>query len=178
VSTCALYWSLVLDHRPLGAALALAVFALNGLLMLGNLDYYRGVLQRRASTFGEHGQGTVGFEAVFVQGGGRAARSDFIPALLTLLAVVAFYVYLVKGRTSIWCLLVLLFPAGVLLMRRLRDMGQSPWLLLVPAVPLIGAFALWLGILVPAAELAVVLPSAALAICAAFGLWGCLGRSR
>lgn len=53
VSTCALYWSAVLEHRPIGAALALAVFALNGLLMLCYIDYYRGALQRRAPSLGE-----------------------------------------------------------------------------------------------------------------------------
>ncbi len=53
ISTCALYWSVILDHQPLGAVLALAVFALNGLLMLAYIDYYRGALQRRALTLGE-----------------------------------------------------------------------------------------------------------------------------
>ena len=53
VSTCALYWSAVLDHQPPGALLALLAFALNGLLMLGYLDYYRGALQRSATTLGE-----------------------------------------------------------------------------------------------------------------------------
>ena len=53
VSTCALYWSAVLEHQPLGAGLALAAFALNGLLMLAYVDSYRGVLQRRALTLGE-----------------------------------------------------------------------------------------------------------------------------
>ena len=48
ISTCALFWSLILDHQPLGAVLALAAFALNGLLMLAYIDYYKGVLQRRA----------------------------------------------------------------------------------------------------------------------------------
>jgi uncharacterized membrane protein YphA (DoxX/SURF4 family) len=53
VSTCALYWSAILEHRPLGAVLALAAFALNGLLMLAYIDYFRGALQRRALTLGE-----------------------------------------------------------------------------------------------------------------------------
>ncbi len=53
VSTCALYWSAILDHQPLGAVLALAAFALNGLLMLAYIDYYKGPLQRRALMFGE-----------------------------------------------------------------------------------------------------------------------------
>ena len=53
VSTCALYWSLVLDHQPLGAIEAFAAFALNGLLMLAYIDYYRGALRPRALALGE-----------------------------------------------------------------------------------------------------------------------------
>ena len=53
ISTCAAYWAVILDHQPLGALLALAALALNGLLMLAYLDYYGGVLQRRALTLGE-----------------------------------------------------------------------------------------------------------------------------
>jgi hypothetical protein len=53
ISTCALYWAVILDHQPVGALLALAAFALNGLLMLAYIDYYQGVLQRHALTLGE-----------------------------------------------------------------------------------------------------------------------------
>jgi len=53
ISTCAVFWAVVLEHEPVGAALALAAFALNGLLMLAYIDYYKGVLQRRALTLGE-----------------------------------------------------------------------------------------------------------------------------
>jgi putative oxidoreductase len=53
VSTCALFWSAVLDHQLPGALLALVAFALNGALMLCFIDYYRGALQRRALSLGE-----------------------------------------------------------------------------------------------------------------------------
>ena len=53
ICTCALFWSAFLDHQPLGSLLALAAFALNGLLMLAYLPYYRGTLQRRALAIGE-----------------------------------------------------------------------------------------------------------------------------
>jgi len=53
ICVCALYWSAILDHQPVGAILALLAFALNGLLMLAYLDYYKGVLQRHALTLGE-----------------------------------------------------------------------------------------------------------------------------
>ncbi len=53
ISTCALFWAVILEREPLGALLALAAFALNGLLMLAYVDYYRGALQRRPPTLGE-----------------------------------------------------------------------------------------------------------------------------
>ena len=53
ISTCALFWALILDHQPLGAVLALAAFALNGLLMLAYIDYYKGALERHALMLGD-----------------------------------------------------------------------------------------------------------------------------
>ena len=53
ISTCAVYWSAILEHQPLGAVLALVAFALNGLLMLAYIDYYKGALQRHALMAGE-----------------------------------------------------------------------------------------------------------------------------
>jgi hypothetical protein len=53
ISTCALYWSAILDHEPVGAVLSLIAFALNGVLMLAYIDYYRGALQRHAPSLGE-----------------------------------------------------------------------------------------------------------------------------
>ena len=52
ISVCAAFWAL-LDHQPLGLFLGLAAIALNGLLMLAYIDYYKGVLQRRALAIGE-----------------------------------------------------------------------------------------------------------------------------
>jgi hypothetical protein len=53
VCTCAVYWAVILEHEPVGAALSLAALALNGLLMLAYIDDYRGVLQRSATALGE-----------------------------------------------------------------------------------------------------------------------------
>jgi uncharacterized membrane protein YphA (DoxX/SURF4 family) len=53
ISTCALFWGLILDHQPLTLVLTLAAFALNGLLMLAYLPYYEGSLQRRTLAIGE-----------------------------------------------------------------------------------------------------------------------------
>lgn len=53
ITTCALFWAVILDQQPLNAALALVAFALNGLLMLSYLSYYHGVLQRHTTAAGE-----------------------------------------------------------------------------------------------------------------------------
>jgi uncharacterized membrane protein YphA (DoxX/SURF4 family) len=52
LSVCAAFWAL-LDHTPLNLLLGLGALALNGLLMLAYLDYYKGVLQRHALAIGE-----------------------------------------------------------------------------------------------------------------------------
>jgi hypothetical protein len=53
ISTCALFWALILDHQPVGALLAVVAFALNGLLMLAYIDYYKGALERHALMLGD-----------------------------------------------------------------------------------------------------------------------------
>jgi len=176
ISTCALYWSVVLDHQPVGAVLALVAFALNGLLMLAYLDYYKGALQRYALALGESGR--TSFDSLFVSPKGRASRDQFVPALITLVAVILFYGYLVTGRTAVWCLLMLLFPGVVLHARRLHDMGRSAWLLLVPVVLMVVAFAIWLHILSFGTRLDAALPVIALVVCAGVALWCCIGKGQ
>ncbi len=50
---CAAYWAVILEHQPVGAIVALVAVGLNALLMLAYIDYYKGVLQRRALAVGE-----------------------------------------------------------------------------------------------------------------------------
>lgn len=176
ISTCALYWSVVLDHQALGALLALVAFALNGLLMLAYIDYYKGALQRHALASGESAR--VSFPSLFVHLNGRTSRGQFVPALITLLAVVVFYAYLVTGRTAEWCLLVLVFPGVILHARRLHDMGHTAWLLVVPAVLVVVAFAIWLHLVSFGAPLNTAVPVAAIAVAVVFALWGCIGRGQ
>jgi uncharacterized membrane protein YhaH (DUF805 family) len=179
ISTCALYWSVILDHQPLGMVLALAAFALNGLLMLAYLEYYRGALQRQALTFGESSAGQKSFDFLFVTPNGRTARGQFAAALVTLVAVAAFYAFLVKGATAHWAMLILVFPGVVLHARRLHDMGYSAWPLLIPVVLTVVAFANWLHVVGSfGAPFNTALPLAALAVCAAFALWGCIGNGQ
>lgn len=179
VSTCAVFWALILDHQPLGAVLALAAFALNGLLMLAYLDYYRGTLQRRTVSIGEAPGSRQVFDVLFVSAGGRTSRGHFAAALITLLAAVAFYLYFVgTGRTSLWSMLLLMIPGVILHARRLHDMGHTAWLLLVPAVLMVASFAIWLKVVSLGAQLDDTVPLAALAVAAAFALWCCVAKGQ
>lgn len=120
----------------------------------------------------------MNFESLFVNPSGRTSRSEFVSALITLLAVVVFYAYLVGGRTGQWSLFVLLFPAFILHARRLHDMGYTAWLLLVPTLLMVAAFAIWLQIVNFGAQLEGILPITALIVATAFALWGCVAKSR
>ena len=53
ISVCATFWAVILERQPTGAAVALVAVGLNALLCLAYLDYYKGMLQRRALTVGE-----------------------------------------------------------------------------------------------------------------------------
>jgi uncharacterized membrane protein YhaH (DUF805 family) len=118
------------------------------------------------------------FEALFVDPRGRTPRAQFLPALLTLLAVVLFYAFLVRGRTGQWCLLVLLYPAFVLHARRLHDMGRSAWVLAVPLLLLLAGFAARLRIHSFGPQADSIIWMAALATSAAVALWGATAAGR
>ena len=82
------------------------------------------------------------------------------------------------GRNAEWCLVALLFPAIILHTRRLHDMGQTGWLLLLPGVLMVAAFAIWLRILSLGAQWDAAVPRIALLVSAGFALWGCTGRGQ
>src|SRR5262245_8201393 len=115
----------------------------------------------------------MNFDTLFVNPNGRTSRGQFVPALITLVAVVVFYQFLVTGRTAQWCLLVLVFPGFVLHARRLQDMGYTSWLLLAPVGLMVAAFAIWLGLFSLGASLDRAVPLIALAVSVGFAIWGC-----
>jgi uncharacterized membrane protein YhaH (DUF805 family) len=117
------------------------------------------------------------FESLFVDPSGRTSRGQFVPALVTLIAAVAFYAFLVKSRTGLFCLLVLLLPAIILHARRLHDMGRTAWLLLAPAVLMVASFGIRLHFF-SLGGLDAAVHAIALAAAAGFALWGCIGKGQ
>jgi uncharacterized membrane protein YhaH (DUF805 family) len=119
----------------------------------------------------------MSFETTFAYPAGRTSRGGFILALVVLLAVTAFYYFLVKaGRNGQWVLATLLFPAFVLHARRLHDMGMTAWLLVIPGALDI-AFA-WFVLSDSNSALLRPVGLAALAVTAAFALWGLVGKGQ
>jgi uncharacterized membrane protein YhaH (DUF805 family) len=118
----------------------------------------------------------MNYEQLFVNPTGRTARSEYVPALLTLLAAFTFYWFLVTGRTGQFALLVMLVPGLVLHARRLHDIGRSGWLVLIPGAVLLAAGLFHL--FAPEADATRPLKMAAFVAAAAFILWGLVGPSR
>jgi uncharacterized membrane protein YhaH (DUF805 family) len=144
ITANALFWALFLEQSPLGALLALVVFALNGLLMLAYLPWYKDILARYSHAAGEE-PGPANYDALFVNNAGNTAKEHYIPSMALLLVSIAFYAYFVPGRSGQFCMLVLLYPLFTLLIRRFRDMGRHPWLLFVPVMLMLLVFDIELG---------------------------------
>jgi uncharacterized membrane protein YhaH (DUF805 family) len=177
VSTSALFWA-ILDHQPLSLTLAVLAFALNGFLMLAYLNYYKGALERAPLTLGESDSHTS-WNALFVQSNGRTARGDFLFALVPLALGVLWYAYKGAAVNYVpWGVLVLLYPAVVLHVRRLHDMGRSGWWMVVPAVLTVPAMLIWANRLSFGAQLDGAIPLVALVAFAGFALWGCIARGQ
>jgi uncharacterized membrane protein YhaH (DUF805 family) len=118
----------------------------------------------------------MNYDTLFVYPSGRTGRNQFIGALITLLVSFGFYYFLVPGRNSQWVQLVFLYPAVVLLARRLHDMGRAAWPLLVPAALVLAMAGLYLYVPASGAKGSVRL--AAIIVSAAFMVWGLVGKSR
>ena len=177
VSTSALFWA-ILDHQPLSLGLGVVAFALNGLLMLAYLPYYKGALQRAPLTLGEADRRTS-WNTLFVQSNGRTSRAVFLAALIPLALATLWYAS--KGPAvdvAPWGVLVLLYPAVVLHVRRLHDMGRTGWLMVVPAVLTVVAMGIWAHRISLGAELDIAVPWAALVAFVGFALWGCIARGQ
>ncbi len=172
VSTCAVYWSVILDHQALGAVLSLVAFALNGFLMFAYLDYYSGALQRHARMLGESSGDRATYDFLFVNPSGRASRSEFVPAAITVLVVVLFYAYLVTGLTAMWCLVGRDVSRHCAPYQTVAGYGQNAWLVLVPAGLMVVAFAIWLKGFSFGAQLDSVVPLIALVVSAGFASVG------
>lgn len=120
----------------------------------------------------------MNFDTLFANPKGRTSRAHFVPALIVLAAVLAFYGFFVTGRTANFCMLVLLYPTVVLHARRLHDMGKSGWLLTVPLFAGLVAYAIRLKYLSVGPQFDVSAPYVALGLWVVFSVWGIAGKGQ
>jgi len=116
----------------------------------------------------------VNFEALYVNPTGATPKAPYTAALAVLLAVVAFYYFLVPGRTGQFALLMLLYPALVLHARRLHAMGKAAWLVLIPGTAI--AATAWLHLYPIASAPVNIVTWAGVALSALLVAWSLVGK--
>jgi uncharacterized membrane protein YhaH (DUF805 family) len=118
----------------------------------------------------------MNYETLFTNPTGRTARDPYLGALVPLLAALTFYYFLVRGPSGQIGMLIMLVPATILHVRRMRDMGRPVWLLALPAGLLVVAF--WLHYASPDDPLTTPISLVAAAVSALFVAWSLIGQSR
>lgn len=114
VNVCGLYISLFLEGDLLIATLAILTAALNALLMLAYLPYYRGVLEADALADGEKSEAGRNFESLFVNPLSGAPPRAYTGGALVLAAALAFYWFVVPFANGTTGLVTLAVPAVLL----------------------------------------------------------------
>ena len=114
VNVCGAFIAVLIEAATVGAVLALALVALNALLMLTYLPAYHAMLAPVALADGEAAEAGVNYNSLFVNPLSGASREACLIAALPLLAAAAFFWEVVLGLNSLTGLAVLVVPAVVL----------------------------------------------------------------
>jgi len=176
ISSNALFWALILNQSPLLGLLTLVLFAINGLLMIAYLPYYKDLMAKTSQAMGE--TQTSSYDALFVNPNGSTSKAEYIPALITIIVAIAFFGMYITGRTAEFCMLVMVYPAYVLVVRRFHDMGYSAWLLFAPLLVVLVAFDVQLGYFTMGETLDGMINWIAMVVAGVFMVWGCVAQGR
>ena len=120
VNVCGAFIAVLIESQPLGAVLALALVALNALLMLAYLPAYHAMLAPAAVADGEGPEAGAHYNSLFVNPAAGAPVKACMIAVLPLLAATWFYWQVVLGLNSLTGLVVLVIPALALLVAGIR----------------------------------------------------------
>lgn len=120
VHVCGAFFALYIEGDVLRGVLALAVLALNGVLMLAYLPAYFGVLASESLADGESWEDGKNYNSLFVNPASNAGKGHWLAALAVLLAAIWFYWEVVPFANGDTGLAVLLVPALILVVLGLR----------------------------------------------------------
>ena len=114
VNLCGLYIALFVEADALIGLLALLTVALNALLMLAYLPYYRGVLESGQRADGEGPEDGRHYESLFANPFSQAPAAAYLGAALVLAAALAFYWFVVPFSNGTTGLVTLAIPTLIL----------------------------------------------------------------
>lgn len=124
VNVCGLFISLFIEGDPLLSVLAVLTVALNGLLMLGYLPFYRTVFERGQLADGEGPEDGQNYESLFANPFINTPPAAYLGGALVLAAAFAFYWFVVPFANGTMGLFVLAVPALVLAAGALRALSR------------------------------------------------------
>jgi hypothetical protein len=122
VNICGAFIAVLIEGDPALAALALAIVAVNGLLMLAHLEAYRGVLEGGHLADGEGPEDGNNYQSLFVNPLSKAPAKAYLGAALALAAAAAFYWKVVLGLNSMTGLVTLAVPAAIIVVGLARSL--------------------------------------------------------
>ncbi|TIX48891.1 hypothetical protein [Alteraurantiacibacter aquimixticola] len=130
VHVCAAYIALVLEGAPLIAFLALAVLALNALLMLAHLPYYAGVLKSGADGGGlADGEGAAAgehYNSLFANPFAGAPVKAYAAGIAVWAAAMWFFWYIVPFANGTMGMITLAYPGIILLIGLVMALRGKP----------------------------------------------------
>jgi hypothetical protein len=120
VNICGLFVSLFIEGGPLLAAFAIAIVAVNALLMLAHLPSYRGVLEGGQVADGEGTGDGQNYNSLFANPLSQAPVTAYLGGAVVLAAALAFYWKVVPGLNSMTGMAVLAIPAAIFVIGLVR----------------------------------------------------------
>ena len=124
VNLCGTFIALFVEGDAVIGLLAVLTVALNALLMLAYLPWYRGVLEGGQLADGEGPDAGHNYASLYANPLGNAPASAYPAAALVLVAAAAFYWFVVLGLNSTTGLVVLAIPAAILAIGWARALGR------------------------------------------------------
>jgi len=124
VNVCGAYIALLLEGDPLFALFGVLTVALNALLMLAYLPWYRGVLEGGQLADDEEPEDGRNYESLFADPFSKAPRADYFRAALVLAAALVFYWFVVPFSNGTTGLVTLAVPGLVLTVNTVRAVSR------------------------------------------------------
>ncbi|MES2698269.1 MAG: hypothetical protein V4647_01475 [Pseudomonadota bacterium] len=124
VLVCMAFWAVVLEGSIGWSVVALGMVALAALLMFAHLPAYAAMLQPRPLAVGE--SEAERYERLYAWPVGVTSPRAFALALLPIAGAAAFYHFIVPSLLAFFCIVVLIYPLGVLALRLLQGLLAKP----------------------------------------------------